>query len=262
MTTSMMIVLGLVQGLTEFLPISSSGHFVITTAALHWPDIPAGLEIALHLGTLLAVVVYFWADWVAIIKGQQKGLMWSLFWATLVTGALAYISGPYRTSIDHRPILTAYMLMIFGMVLWLVDWRARQLPPRSLGATVNCKAPTFWQSVYLGLAQVMALIPGVSRSGIVITAARSLRMNKEEAARYAFLLSAPAIALTPVALLLNRTGGEPFVINGAVIVGAMAAFLSGLLAISFLLSLVKRVSFGWFALYRILLAVVILIIIK
>lgn len=262
MTTFMMVVLGLIQGLTEFLPVSSSGHFVITTAVLHWPDIPAGLEIALHVGTLLAVIVYFWSDWVDLVRGKLNGLKWSLFWATVVTAGIAYFTGPLRLNLDHRPILTAYMLLIFGVLLWLVDWRARQLPKRSLGTTAECKAPSFGQSVYLGLAQVVALIPGVSRSGIVITAARGLRMNKEEAARYAFLLSAPAIALTPIAQLLNRTGGESFVINGPVIIGAVVAFISGMIAISFLLGLVRKMSYGWFALYRVVLALFIIYLLK
>lgn len=259
LTTFMLAVLGLIQGAAEFLPVSSSGHLVIATNLLGWPNAPVGVEIALHLGTLLAVVVYFWSDWLDLLRGRRVGLIWSLLVATGVTAGLAYLSGPYRNAFDHNAILTAYMLIIFGVLMWVVDWRARQLPKRLLGTGATDKPPTFWQSVLLGLMQTIALIPGVSRSGILITTGRGLRMDKEEAARYAFLLSAPTIALTPLAILMDRTGGEAVVINGPVIIGALVAFVSGWLAISFLLSLVKRVSLGWFSLYRVLLAIFILI---
>lgn len=239
------IVLGIVQGLTEFLPVSSSGHLIILSEFLGWPEPSTYFSIALHLGTLLAVIIYFAKDWVRIIL-KERAMLWSILIATFATGVIGlFVAGGREDIISPR--LTAWMLIIFGLLLWLVDMRAK---------VKSRKVPTIGQSVMLGVAQAIALIPGVSRSGIVMTAARGIKMSRTEAAKYAFLLSAPIILLSPLISLTNLIPGEA--IGWADLVGFLTSFIFGWMAIAWLMYLVKRVSFGWFAGYRILLAVLIL----
>jgi len=251
------IVLGIIQGITEFLPVSSSGHLILGADFLAVEQAGLGFEIALHLGTLLAVLVYFWRDLLDILTGRRQNLLISLAVATSVTGIIGYLAAPYRAQLD-TPQIVVWNLLIFGILLWLVDVWAGNYPAKTLGTGLNSKAPSVIASVYLGLAQAIALVPGVSRSGAVITAARSLNMNKVEAARYAFLLSAPIVALTPLTFILNRTEAE-LIINATFWWGLGVSAIVGLLAIQFLLMVIKKISYGWFALYRALVAFLILL---
>ncbi len=258
MDTWQAVILGFVQGVTEFLPVSSSGHLILVAYWLQAASAGLGFEIALHLGTLLAVLLYFWRDFLDILTGRRKGLLISLAVATLVTGIIGYFVAPMRESLDSSSVVV-WNLVIFGAILWLVDMWAANLPAKTLGTGQNAKAPSIWASIYLGIAQAIALVPGVSRSGIVITAARSLNMNKVEAARFAFLLSAPIIALTPMTFLLNRTEAT-LVIDSTFWIGLIVSAVVGMAAIAILLSLIKRISYGWFALYRAVLAIIILLV--
>lgn len=253
-------VLGVVQGLTEFLPISSSGHLVLVSKWLGWEDLGVAFAIAVHLGTLLAVIIYFWRDWVEILSGKRKGLLWSLLTATLVTAVIGLLVSPYRDGLNITSLI-AIMLLIFGILLWVVDVRAGQRPARAVNQqAVHGKAPghapNLTQSLWLGLVQAIALVPGVSRSGIVITAARGLKLNREQAARYAFLLSAPIIALTPLALIFDLTDSS-MALDTVFWTGFLTSALAGWLAIALFLALIKRISFGWFALYRTVIAALI-----
>lgn len=247
MTIVQAAILGIVQGVTEFLPVSSSGHIILLPALFGWGESSTLFQIALHLGTLLAVVVYFWDDWRRIVTGKDRPMLKSLVIATVVTAVLAALVVTSRI-VAENPTVIVITLVVFGLLLWWVDKRS---------ATDAGAVPSPKQSVLLGVMQAVALVPGVSRSGILITTARGMRMSRADAARYAFLLSAPIIALTPLALLLD-VGPNAGMLDGAAIVGLLSAALFGWLAIRFLLNLVQRVSYGWFALYRILLAVVII----
>lgn len=239
------IVLGIIQGLTEFLPVSSSGHLIIASDFLGWPEPSTYFSIAVHLGTLLAVIIYFARDWIRIIT-KERAMLWSILLATFVTGIIGLFFAKGREDIIS-PNLTAWMLIIFGILLWIVDLRSK---------VKSRKVPSTGQSILLGIAQAIALVPGVSRSGIVITTARGIKMSRVEAARYAFLLSAPIIALSPLISLTNLVPGEA--VGWGDLAGFITSFLFGWLAIAWLMQLIKKVSFGWFAGYRIILAVLIL----
>ncbi len=242
------IILGIVQGLTEFLPVSSSGHIIIVSELWHWGEPSTAFQIALHLGTLLAVVVFFWAEWKRILSGKDKPMLRSLAIATIITAVIAALVTNSRF-LAENPITIVVTLTVFGLLLWWVD---------SVSANDADPVPSTKQSAVLGVMQAVALVPGVSRSGILITAARGMRMDRAAAARYAFLLSAPIIAMTPLALLLDL-GPNAGSFDVAAWVGLLVAAVSGWLAIRWLMDLVKRASYGWFAAYRILLAIVICI---
>jgi len=248
MTIIQAAIMGMVQGLTEFLPVSSSGHIILLPTLFGWGEPSTLFQIALHLGTLLAVAVYFWDDWRRILGGKDRPMFKSLAVATVVTAILAALVTKSRI-VAENPVVIVVTLVVFGLLLWWVDKRS---------ATDAGAVPSTKQSLLLGVMQAVALVPGVSRSGILITTARGMRMKRADAARYAFLLSAPIIALTPLALLLDR-GPNAGMLDVAAVVGLVTAAVSGWLAIRLLLDLVQRVSYGWFAVYRILLAGVIII---
>lgn len=239
--------LGVIQGITEFLPVSSSGHIIILSKLWDWGEPSTLFQISLHLGTLLAVIIFFWEEWKRIFTGQDKPMLRSLVIATVVTGVLSAIVTKSRI-VAENPTVIVVTLVVFGVLLWWVD---------RVAATDAPAVPSNTQSVVLGVMQAIALVPGVSRSGILITTARGMRLSREKAARYAFLLSGPIIALTPLALLLD-TGPNAGTLDAAALVGLVFAAGFGWLAIRWMLDLVKRVSYGWFAAYRILLAVVII----
>lgn len=246
MTVLSGLVLGAVQGLTEFLPVSSSGHTVLMAYLFKMGTPGTMFEIALHLGTLLAVLIFFWSDWVNILRGKDWPLLRSLFITTLVTGVIAVLVGDSRVTAEV-PLVVAINLAVFGLLLWWVDART---------ATNNQKL-SWGQDIVLGLAQGLALIPGVSRSGILITTARGFKLDRERAARHAFLLSAPIIALTPLSLVTKLVPTDR--LDLTVVVAALTAAAVGWFTIKWMLALVKNISYQWFAIYRLALAVVIVL---
>jgi undecaprenyl-diphosphatase len=244
------LVVGFVQGATEFLPVSSTAHLILVSQWFGWNSFPLNLEMAAHLGTLLAVLLYFGRDWIDILTGRRIKLFWSLVLATGVTGALALWFQPYFESIQN-PLLIALTLAIFGLLLWGVD-------ASSAATKDDHDVPSWRQSLMLGLVQALALVPGVSRSGILITSGRYLKYSREQAARYAFLLSAPIIALSPIGSLMkdglvglhfDSLAWGVFVFSG----------LFGWLAIAWLMKLLKKTDYRWFAIYRLVLAAIIII---
>lgn len=243
------VLIGFVQGATEFLPVSSTAHLALLSHWAGWGPFPLTLEMAAHLGTLGAVLIYFAHDWIDLLRGRQRPLLWSLLIATVVTAGLAALFEPYFER-AQQPWLMATTLAVFGLLLWRVDAVAEaQRGPDYV--------PDRRESVWLGLAQALALLPGISRSGILITLGRQLRFTKEQAARFAFLLSAPIIMLSPAAALLR---GSEVLRFDAQAWGVMASsFVFGWLAIAGLMTLVKRTGYHWFAFYRLAIAALILI---
>lgn len=247
------IMMGIIQGLGEFLPISSSGHLVLAPWLFNWQVPGLTFDIALHMGTLLAVVLYFWKDWFnlfhAAITGKNKEnrrIFWYLVFASIPAAVAGVLFNDIIENTLRSPIIVGAMLIIFGIILYLAD-KKRQV--RRLDS-MNLR-----DALLIGTAQAIALIPGVSRSGITMTAARMFSYTREEAARFSFLLSTPVIFGAGV---LEMSNINPAEINLPFIVGVLASAIVGLLCISFLMQFIKKCSFNIFVGYRVVLGIVII----
>lgn len=253
MTIFQALVLGIVQGLTEFLPISSSAHLALTPWVFGWQDPGLAFDVALHFGTLITVLWYFRKEWIALIAaaariirtrrldGPTDKRVLFLILAT-IPGAIGGLLLEKKAETAFRaPTLIAINLIVMGIVLWLIDRLSRQ--EKELDAMKSRDAIT------IGLAQVLALLPGVSRSGATISAGRALKFNREAAAVFSFLMSMPIIAAAVI-----MKGPEAIRADGftpQILVGVAAAAISSWLAIAVLLRYVSRNSYGIFGLYRI-----------
>jgi undecaprenyl-diphosphatase len=266
------LVLGITQGLTELLPISSSGHLILVPWLADWryleahPDFNKTFDVALHLGTLVAVVAYFWADvvryvsaWIASVRRRtvetpDERLAWGVFFAT-IPAALAGAAGE-DTIENHlgQPWQIAIFLAVFGGLLWLADRRPMRRGLDGLGIGT---------AFAIGVSQILALMPGVSRSGITITTGRFSGLDRDAAARFSFLLLIPIVFGAVVykgvkhVVLQSLPAGS----TGPFIVGTLAAAAVGLVAIDILLGYVRRHDYSLFVVYRIAVATVILIVI-
>ena len=262
------LALGIVQGLTELLPISSSGHLILVPWAAEWRYLEANddfnqtFDVALHLGTLVAVVAYFRSDLAALvaalmrstarrtIEGQDERIAWLIVIATVP--AVVVGAGGESLIQDYlgEPWQIAIFLAVFGVVLWVADRRPQPRRIRDLG---------YGEAVAVGVAQALALAPGVSRSGITISAGRFLGLDRDAAARLSFLLLVPitlgAVVFKGVTDLL--LGDLPPGWGGPFLVGTLAAAASGFVAIDALLGYVRRHDYSVFVLYRLLAALVV-----
>lgn len=261
MTVLQAIVLGIVQGLTELLPISSSAHLKLIPWLFKWGNIPESFDVALHLGTLFAITIYFFKDWILLIKGgyeqvvkKKKTTEGKLFWyivaVTIPTGILSLVLDKFSDIICEKfgieMILIAIALIVLGIVLYIVDKKAK--------SEVKLEDMTFKQSFLIGISQaIAAAFPGTSRSGITMTVARALKLDRESSAKYAFLLSTPIIL---AAVLVSITDFE---LTLAFVIGVLFSFLSGLLVIKFLLDYLKKGSFKGFAIYRVIIGIIVII---
>jgi undecaprenyl-diphosphatase len=255
------LVLGILQGLAEFLPISSSAHLALAPWILHWPDPGLAFDVALHFGTLVAVLWYFRAEWIALLVAAKDILVKRrvdtdrerrvlfLIVAT-IPGAIAGLALEKQAEHAFRaPSLIAIALIVMGLMLWAVD---------RFAANSRSLTEMRWSDALLiGLAQMFAIIPGVSRSGSTITAGRALRLNREDAAVFSFLMSMPIIAAAAVLKMPQALREQG--LSAPMIVGILASAISGWLAISVLLRLVTRHSYGVFAVYRIILGAAVLV---
>jgi undecaprenyl-diphosphatase len=261
------IVLGVVQGLTEFLPISSSGHLELVPRAFGWsrPEGSAAqaFDVALHFGTLLAVIAHFWSDLVryivdgvrAVARPREASSDGRLAWMFVVSAIPASIAGVLLNSwIDDRlgtPAVIGWSLIGFGALLYVADHAAGS---RAL-TSVSLKDATA-----IGFAQVLALNPGTSRSGITISAGRFLGLQRDAAVRFSFVMGIPVIFgafVFEMAQLVSD--GVPDGLVSAMVAGGITAFISGWLAVAGLLRFVQTRSFTPFVVYRIILGVVVLV---
>ncbi len=255
MTVFQAVVLGIIQGLTEFLPISSSAHLNIMPWLFNWEQIPESFDIALHFGTLLAICIYFFKDWIDLIIGGYKKafkkedstsgrIFWYIVIATIPTGILSLVLDAFSEKFLPGMAPIAVALIVMGILLYVID--------KKQPADVGYDDINFKQGFLVGLSQaIAAAFPGVSRSGITMTVSRLFKIDRESAARYSFLLSAPVI-LAAVVLKLGE-----FVIDLPFIIGVLASFISGLLVIKFLMGYLKKGSFKIFAVYRVILGLII-----
>ncbi len=254
------LVLGTLQGLTEFLPVSSSAHLSLTPWILGWEPAGLGFDLALHVGTLAALAWYFRAEWVALAGGavtlvrhrrpvddaSRRALF--IIIATIPAGIAGLLLEDLAETIFRAPLVTALALIVLGVLLWLVDAKA----PRDRAR----ESMTWRDALLVGLAQCLALVPGVSRSGATITAGRALGFDRGAAAVFSFLMSMPIILAAAVFKrpdALHTTG-----ITLPLIVGVVAAAVSSAAAINILLRYVARRSYGVFAVYRVVLGAFIL----
>ena len=266
------LVLGIVQGLTEFLPISSSGHLIIIPWLFNWhfllnnPDLNKTFDVALHLGTFAAVVVYFWREigrllsaWVRSMSRRslaepEARLAWLLVVSTIPAAILGVALESFVEERLGKPWIIAIMMIVYALIMYAVDHLAR--------LDRDLEALTWSDAILVGIAQAFALCPGVSRSGITMMTGMALRLDRESAARYSFLLSIPVIggAAAYKALEIARSG-LPAGTTTPFAVGIASAAVSGFAAIWFVLAYLKRNNFNLFVIYRIVVGVAILILI-
>ncbi len=254
------IVLGIVQGLAEFLPISSSGHLILVPRLFGWPDQGLAFDAVLHLGTLAALLAYFRYELIAMLKGTlSRRLALLLVVATIPGGILGVLFEKFIEARLRAPLIIAASTALFGVVMWLADRWARS---PALSKHDPLEDVTWTQGIAVGVAQGLALIPGVSRSGVTITTGLLAGLDRATAARYSFLLGIliTAGAGAKKSLELAREGlptGE----LGPLLAALAAAFLSGWLAVWFLVNYLKRGSLTPFVLYRFALAALIVIVV-
>jgi undecaprenyl-diphosphatase len=263
------IVLGLVQGLTEFLPVSSSGHLIVVPALLGWDD-PVleslAFSVMLHVATLLALLVYFRRDWQRLIPAglaalrdrsfrgdPDRKLAWLLAASTVPAVIAGVLLNDLVETAFREPRLVAMTLVAGAVVLWLADRLGSRTRP--------IEAVTFRIALGIGAAQALALIPGVSRSGISISAGLFAGLDREAAARFAFLMATPITAGAGLWELREIVAGEAGVDLpiAPLLAGMLASLLSGLLAIAVLMRYLRSHGVGIFVVYRIALAALVVV---
>jgi undecaprenyl-diphosphatase len=249
------IILGIIQGLTEFIPVSSSAHLIIAPWFFRWQGIVNTLsfDVALHFGTLLALLVYFRRDWVDLIKNipQKDGMIWKLAIGTIPAGIIGTLFHDWIAN-NRNPLFIAFTLS-FVSVLMIMSERNYNESQRTGLEGINFK-----NALFIGVAQAFALIPGVSRSGITIVAGLVKGLKRADAARFSFLLGTPAVAGASLLEARNLIGAERIEID-IFIAGITIAAVTGYIAIKYLLIFLQRHSLKPFAYYRFLLAFVIII---
>ncbi len=250
------VVLGVVQGFTEFLPVSSSGHLILVPHVFGWPDQGLAVDAALHLGTLAALLAYFRRELLALASGAlPRRLAALVLVATLPGGLAGVLLGKLIETHLRSTLLIAVSTAVWGVVMWLADRRAAPAPPTPRDPLERLTWP---QGLAVGCAQAVALIPGTSRSGITITTGLFGGLDRATAARFAFLLGIPITAGAGGLKLLHLLrGGLPEGAGGPLLAAILASFLSGWLAVWFLVGYLKTRSLTPFVVYRLILAAVI-----
>jgi undecaprenyl-diphosphatase len=272
LTNGQAFVLGIVQGLTELLPISSSGHLILVPGASDWTYLKESdrfnqtFDVALHLGTLVAVAAYFWADAVRLVRAwvgtlgrrristPDERIAWFVLVATIPAALTGFLGEDVIADVLGEPWQIAILLALGAALLWVADRFPQDRAMGDLGLR---------HAVAMGLAQALALAPGVSRSGITITAGRLMRLDRDGAARFSFLLLLPTV----LGAVVFKGGTEvllgelPSGWQGPFLVGTLAALGSGLLAIDWLLGYVRRHTYDVFVYYRLVVAAIVVLVI-
>ncbi len=269
MTIIQAIILGIVQGLTELLPISSSAHLNLFPWLFNWGEMSPSFDVALHIGTLFAILVFFFKDWINLIKGGYKQLVkkekstdgkifWYIVISTIPAGILSLVLDKVSdniieklaqtfntTEINVEMVLIAIALIVMGIILYIVDKKSK--------STIKYEKITLKQSILIAVSQaIAAAFPGVSRSGITMTVGRKMGIERESVAKYSFLLSTPIVAAAALYEMRH------FVFDLSFFVGVLTSFIVGMLVIKFLLNYLKKGSFKIFAIYRVVLGIIIL----
>jgi undecaprenyl-diphosphatase len=270
------IILGLVQGLSEFIPISSSAHLIIVPWLLGWNDPGLPFDAALHLGTLVAVLIYFWRDWITLIRGAlaslRKGnpladpegrLGWFILLATIPGGIAGVLGESKVDDIFHGSTgmapstgiaIIGVVMILLAVVLWVAERTARHVE--------TMEQMTLRQALIVGLAQATAIIPGVSRSGSTITAGLFVNLTREAAARFSFLLGTPLIAGAALKKMYDLIKEHPVGLDPTIMgIGIVVAGVSGFASIWFLLRFLQRNSTLPFIIYRVALGALLIVLV-
>ncbi|HOW60813.1 MAG TPA: undecaprenyl-diphosphate phosphatase [Candidatus Moranbacteria bacterium] len=261
-------ILGIIQGLGEFLPISSTAHLILAPYFFGWQDPGLSFDVALHIGTLIAVIGFFWKDWLEIFsvasnnifhtnfklkinetKNYSASLLWLLVIASVPGAIFGFLLETQAEQAFRHPLIIAFTLSIVGLILYLVDRYA--IHKKDIQNT------SFKDAIIIGLSQAVAIIPGVSRSGATMTAALACGLSREQAARFSFLLSTPIIFGAAIFKIpeLFKTG-----INVPILLGILAAAVSGYLAIKYMLCFIQKVGYAPFFWYRLVLAMIVIMV--
>ncbi|NUM89464.1 MAG: undecaprenyl-diphosphate phosphatase [Bdellovibrionales bacterium] len=253
------VALGAVQGLGEFLPISSSGHLILTPWLFGWEDQGLAFDVALHVGTLLAVVSYYWRTWLGlghaafrfpVAPAEDRRLILLLLAATVPGAVMGKFLNDYAETVFRHPLLVACTLAGVGLLLWHFDRRAAH-------AQRTLRSLSFPEVLLIGVAQGCALVPGVSRMGATVTAALALGLKREEAARFSFYMSLPITAGAVVLKLPKMLERSEQIGAGIFLLGVGTSAVVGMAAIWLLLKVISRKSFAPFVAYRLVLAAMI-----
>ncbi len=271
MTLIQAVILAIVQGLTEFLPVSSTAHLVLIPWFFHWPELGVAFDVALHVGTLVAVVLYFLRTWIELtLNGlgmhypasasaetvaQNRRLFWLLVIGTIPGALVGYKFEHVIEDMLSKPVPIALAMIVVALLMWAVD-RAANLE-RTIGET------TLFDSLFVGVAQAFALFPGVSRSGITITAGLSRKFTREAAARFSFLLATPLIAGAaakemPVLLRMQRSG-QLDISMSTILISIIVSGVVGYAVIAFFLRYLQTRTLNIFIAYRIVFGIVVLL---
>jgi undecaprenyl-diphosphatase len=262
------IVLGIIQGLTEFLPISSTAHLVVIPKLLGWPDQGLAFDIALHVGTLVAVLLYFFRDWLQVL-GQglgiritgadpalerNRGLLWLLVLGTIPAGVAGLLFQKRAETLWRENLFVIAGTSIgVALIMWIAEMVGRRR--KDLGHT------NVMDSVVIGLAQAFAVVPGVSRSGSTISAGLFRNLDRQAAARFSFLLSTPVIAAAAAKDfydLMKHEGGFPMEMRVPFLMGIVVSAITGCVAIGFFMNFLRRRSLGVFVLYRLVFGIIVI----
>lgn len=262
MTEIQAIILGIIQGLTELLPISSSGHLDILPIIFGWTNQPGfneafeGFDVALHFGTLLAIGIFFFKDWIQLIvggfkqvvkkeKSQEGKMFWYIVAATIPGGIIGLLLDKFAGDALKQPLIIGIALIVMGIILYIVDKKAK--------SDISYEQMNFKQTFLIGVSQCLAFIPGVSRSGITMTTGRGMGIDRESVAKYSFMLSAPIVLAATILKLKDFVFSIPFFL------GVLTSFIVGIVVIKFLLEYLKKGSFKIFAIYRVIFGIFIII---
>jgi undecaprenyl-diphosphatase len=265
MSIVQVVILAIVQGLTEFLPISSSAHLALAPWLFGWEDPGLAFDIALHLGTLAAVLIYFFKDWLQIIAqgfglayandkelSRNRSLLWMLAVASVPIGIFGLKFNKQAETIWRTPYVIGTMLIAVGILMAIADRVGKQR--REIG-DIN-----FIDSIWIGISQALAIVPGTSRSGITITAGLFRNLDRESAARFSFLLSTPAIAAAAAKALydLLKHGGLTPDIRLQFFIGIVVSAVAGCIVIGFFLKYLRNHSLMFFVYYRIIFGIIVI----
>lgn len=261
MTVFKCIILGIIQGIAEFLPISSSAHLILFPYLFGWEESSLAFDIALHFGTMMAVLVIFFKDWWDLfigamkdIKTKKKTTNGKMFWYLIVAtipGALAglLLDDVIENVIRNQIWIIALALAIMGLFIFLGDrWASKHYKKETKFEDITLK-----QAIIVGVSQAFAVIPGFSRSGTTILAGRLQGISKEAITKFTFLLSVPIIAGATILKV------PELVFTKEVIIGIISSFAVGILTIKFLLNYIKKHDFSVFAFYRVILAIIVFV---
>ena len=255
-----LIILGLIQGLTEFLPVSSSAHLILLPELVGWDDQGIVYDIAVHAGSLGAVVLYFRKDIQDLLRGwlatlgwhdsEKNYLLWYLALATIPVGLAGLLLHDFVATSLRNPQVIATASIVFGLILWWAD---------KFGQHTRTQAGINWRdALIVGFAQALAIIPGTSRSGITITAGLMLGMDRHSASRFSFLLAIPVIILATGYETYKLSSGQVDIDWISLITVTVVAFVSAFLAIHYFLKLLDRTGMLPYVIYRVILGIVLL----